>query len=137
MKVPELHGSVQERTFAVSKQDEAWSDAAKLDGCYCLKTDLTSAQASAETVHDRYKDLAEVEWAFRTSKTSHLEVRPLYLRRATRTRGHLFVVMLAYLIVQELRRCWVSLEVTVEEGIDPGYCQISCSVKLNQGGVSC
>jgi len=30
-------------------------------------------------VHDRYKDLACVEQAFRTCKTAHLEVRPIFL----------------------------------------------------------
>ncbi len=40
------------------------------------------------------------------------------MRLATRTRGHLFVLMLAYLLVQELSRCWRSLDITVEEGLD-------------------
>ena len=90
----------------------------KLDGCYCLKTDLSKQQASKETVHDRYKDLSQVEWAFRTSKTTLLEARPVYVCLASRTRGHLLVVMLAYLLVQELSRCWRDLDLTVEEGLD-------------------
>ena len=52
------------------------------------------------------------------SKTVHLEARPVYVRLASRTRGHLFVVMLGYLLVQELSRCWRSLDITVEEGLD-------------------
>ena len=106
------------RTLLLSKQQEAWEEAAKLDGCYCLKTDLLKEAASKEVIHDRYKDLSQVEWAFRTSKTVHLEARPVYVRLATRTRGHLFVVMLGYLLVQELTRCWRSLDITVEEGLD-------------------
>ena len=51
-------------------------------GCYVLKTDLARKAAAKETVHARYKDLALVEWAFRTAKTVQLEMRPLYLRRA-------------------------------------------------------
>ncbi len=73
--------------------------------------------AAKEIVHDRYKDLFQVEWAFRTIKTAHLEARPIYVRLATRTRGHLFVLMLGYLLVQELARCWRPLELTVEEGL--------------------
>lgn len=106
------------RTLLLSKQQEAWQESAKLDGCYCLKTDLLKETASKEVIHDRYKDLSRVEWAFRTSKTVHLEARPIYVRLATRTRGHLFVLMLAYLLVQELSRCWRSLDITVEEGLD-------------------
>ena len=35
----------------------------KLDGCYALRTDLSPTAASKQTIHDRYKDLALVEWA--------------------------------------------------------------------------
>ncbi len=77
-------------------------------------------QATKEIVHERCKDLAGVEWALRTCKTVHLEARPVYVRRATRTRGHALVVMLAYTLVAELARCWQHLDVTVPEGNRPG-----------------
>jgi hypothetical protein len=108
---------VDGRRLSLVEDSEALAAASKLDGCYCLKTDLTPTQASKEVVHDRYKDLANVEWAFRTCKTVHLEARPLYVRRASRTRGHALVVMLAYLLAAELARCWRHLDVTVPEGI--------------------
>jgi transposase len=107
----------EERTFRLVRDETALAEEAKLDGCYCLKTDLQQAEASKELVHDRYKDLAKVEWVFRTCKTSHLELRPVNVRKETRTRGHALVVMLAYLIVRELTQCWQKLELTVEEGI--------------------
>jgi transposase len=72
----------------------------KLDGCYVLKTDLDSKKMSKENIHARYKDLAMVEHAFRTMKTSVLEVRPIYVRKKSRTRGHVFATMLAYMITQ-------------------------------------
>jgi len=118
LRLPAIEASVNERTIAISKQDNTWQEAAKLDGCYCLKTDLSKQQASKETVHDRYKDLSQVEWAFRTCKTTSLEARPVYVCLASRTKGHLLVVMLAYLLVQELYRCWRDLDLTVEEGLD-------------------
>jgi len=68
-------------------------------------------------VHDRYKDLTEVEMAFRTSKTVHLEMRPVYVRTEEHTRGHVLAVMLAYLIRRELSQAWQGLNVTVEEGL--------------------
>ncbi len=118
LRLPNVEVKIDDRTLSLSKDHEQWNEAAKLDGCYCLKTDLTKKQAPKEMVHERYKDLSQVEWAFRTSKTLHLEARPVYVRLESRTRGHLFVVMLAYLLVQELAKCWRELEVTVEEGID-------------------
>jgi transposase len=98
--------------------DEAYvSEVAELDGCYVIKTDVPAEAASMETVHNRYKDLALVESAFRTMKTGHLEVRPIYVRKESRTRGHVFVVMLAYILRRRLASAWRGIDVTVEEGL--------------------
>jgi hypothetical protein len=109
--------TLAERALTLTVQEDALTEAAKLDGCYVLKTDLTPQQANKEIVHDRYKDLASVEQAFRTCKTAHLEVRPIFLRREARTRAHAFVVMLAYQIIQYLASCWSPLDITVVEGL--------------------
>ena len=69
-------------------------------------------------MHDRYKDLTRVEWAFRDSKSVHLEMWPVYLRAEKHTRGHAVVVMLTYLMAQELRRRWRNIDPTVQEGLD-------------------
>jgi Transposase DDE domain len=108
---------VAERAMTLTIKEDAQTEAAKLDGCYVLKTDLTPQQAHKELVHDRYKDLAAVEHAFRTCKTAHLEVRPLFLRREARTRAHALVVMLAYQIIRYLAACWSAFDVTVAEGL--------------------
>jgi Transposase DDE domain len=109
--------TLAERAITLTVNTRAQQEAAKLDGCYVLKTDLTPQQAHKEIVHDRYKDLASVEQAFRSCKTAHLEVRPIFLRREARTRAHAFVVMLAYQIIQYLTACWSALDLTVEEGL--------------------
>jgi hypothetical protein len=109
--------TLEERAITLTVNASMQQDEAKLDGCYVLKTDLTPQQAHKELVHDRYKDLASVEHAFRTCKTAHLAVRPIFLRREARTRAHAFVVMLAYQIIQYLAACWNALDVTVEEGL--------------------
>jgi hypothetical protein len=109
--------SASGRNIILIIDKEAHQQEAKLDGCYVLKTDLTKNIINKETVHARYKDLALVEWAFRTSKTVELEMRPVYVRLADRTRGHAFIVMLAYRIVQELAQRWHNIELTVEEGL--------------------
>jgi hypothetical protein len=109
--------TLEERTITLTIKTSAQQEAAKLDGCYVLKTDLTPQQAHKELVHDRYKDLASVEHAFRTCKTAHLEVRPIFLRREARTRAHALVVMLAYQIIRSLASCWIAFDVTVAEGL--------------------
>jgi len=112
-----LIGESKERTLCLRVHAEAQREAAKLDGCYVLKTDLPQTVAGTEVVHERYKDLALVEQAFRTCKTAHLEVRPVYVRTTSSTRGHGLVVMLAYIIIRALRQAWAHLDLTVEEGI--------------------
>jgi len=107
-----------ERRIELGVDQGTLAEEAKLDGCYVLKTNLAGESADKETIHDRYKDLTQVEMAFRTSKTVELEMRPIHVRLAARTRAHVFVVMLAYRIVSDLAKQWVHLDKTVQEGID-------------------
>lgn len=126
-----LSASATDRTLALVPSAAALAEESKLDGCYCLKTDLKAEAASKDVVHDRYKSLAQVEWAFRTCKTTHLEMRPIHVRLSSRTRGHALVVMLAYRIVAELARCWQHLDLTVAEGIAEltSLCAMTVNVK--------
>ncbi len=107
------------RTITLSRNQDALQDVSKLDGCYVIKTDLTAQQCDAQTVHDRYKDLSQVEDAFRTMKTGALEVRPVFVRKAKRTRGHVFITMLAYTILHEIKRLTPDLkDIPIQETID-------------------
>jgi transposase len=105
------------RTLSVGIDDTELSATQKLDGCYAVKTNVPVTDVSKDTIHDRYKGLAEVEWAFRTMKTTLLHIRGIYVRKANRTRAHVFAIMLAYMIAYELRRLWQDVELTIEEGI--------------------
>jgi len=100
---------------------------AQLDGCYVIKTDLMGVDK--KVIHDRYKDLTEVEQGFRTCKTELLELRPWFVTTEQSTRAHAVVVMLAYIIVRYLKKRWAGLNLTVEEGIK----QLStvCSTKIS------
>ena len=104
--------------LALETDAAALAEHTRLDGCYVLKSDLPPEVADRTTIHERYKDLAKVEQAFRTIKTAHLEMRPIYVRTEESTRGHALVVMLAYLVRRALQRAWASFDLTVEEGLD-------------------
>lgn len=54
---------------------------------------------SKETVVARYKSLSQVEQAFRSLKTTALELRPIYHHRDDRIRAHAFLCMLAYYLL--------------------------------------
>ncbi len=105
-----------------------------LDGCYVIKTELKEVDMSAEMAHQRYKDLAQVEYGFRTIKTGLLETRPVYVQREKRTRGHVFVVMLSYIIVHELQKLWAEMDLTVQEAINELSTITGDEIKL--GGIS-
>jgi hypothetical protein len=106
------------RILSLELDEAARAEEAKLDGCYVLKTDLDPQTASKETVHARYKDLAKVEQAFRTSKQVELELRPIHVRLAAHTRAHVLVVMLAYRIARVLSQRWRDLDTRVQEGLN-------------------
>jgi len=126
-----ISASAREITLVVDH--ETLIEVAKLDGCYVLKTDLSEAAATKEVIHARYKDLALIESAFRTSKTVELELRPIHVRLASRTRAHAFVVMVAYRIVKELSLRWQHLNVTVQEGLNE--LATLCTMELLVDGV--
>ncbi len=105
-----------DRSIAIEINLEEKKKNAQFDGCYVIKTDLSQDVAETEKIHSRYKDLAYVERAFRTMKTVLLEMKAIYVRKADRTRAHVFVVMLAYLLVHKLQQLWRDVELTVEEG---------------------
>ena len=125
---PWLHVSAAERTLRLEIDEEALKETSLLDGCYVIKTDLPREAATTQIIHDRYKDLAMVEQAFRSCKTDFLEVRPVYVQREKSTRGHVLVVMLAYMIVRALREAWAPLDVTVEEGLR--HLSTLCSIEM-------
>jgi transposase len=129
-----LTATIENRVITIAIDEEALATESKLDGCYAIKTDLAKNIASKETVHNRYKDLTLVEMAFRTSKTVELEMRPINVRLASRTKGHVFVVMLAYKIVQELAKRWRSIDLTVEEGIKELSTLCAIEIEINGCG---
>jgi hypothetical protein len=51
-------------------------------------------------------------------QNGHLEIRPTFVQTEASTRGHVFVVMLAYLLERELDHYWRHLNLTVSEALD-------------------
>jgi transposase len=122
------------RQLRLLTDEEALKGISSLDGCYVIKTDLPESAADKNTIHDRYKDLALVEQVFRTCKTEFLEVRPVYVRNEKSTRGHVFTVMMAYMIVRHLKAAWQDIDVTPEEGLKQLATLSSMEVKVKDKG---
>ena len=109
--------SAHKGRLLLTRDDPALQAVAQLDGCYVVETDLKTRQADAQTIHDRYKDLALVERDFRTLKSGHLEFRPWFVCTEDNTQAHALTAMLGLKIRRHLEQAWWSLEVTVEEGL--------------------
>jgi len=83
------------RSFKYLKKDAEIKLENELDGVYILRTyekDLTP-----EEIIESYKDLQDVERAFRSIKTP-LELRPFFHHKEERVRAHVFICVLAYII---------------------------------------
>jgi hypothetical protein len=87
---------------SVNRQEQL--RALELAGCYVIVTDVVKDKLSSQQVHDSYMALQKVERDFRTMKTGLLEVRPVFVRKESRTRGHVFCCLLALKLSRELER---------------------------------
>jgi transposase len=100
---------IDDDRFDYRRDQERIDEEAALDGIYVLRTSLTANELSRDDVVRSYKQLAEVERAFRTLKSIDLEIRPINHRHSDRVRAHIFLCMLAYYLEWHLRRAWAEL----------------------------
>jgi hypothetical protein len=89
------------------KQEQIAAEAA-LDGIYVLRASVAEDELAAADVVRAYKQLKEVERAFRTLK-GPLELRPIHHRLEDRVRAHVLLCMLAYYLAWHLRHAWKPL----------------------------
>lgn len=122
----------KDRNITIDIDNDKIQEISKLDGCYIIKTDLPN-EVPAKTIHSRYKDLSKVEWAFRTSKTAMLELRPWFVRKEGSSNGHAFVVMLAYHVAKALNEFWINENNTVKEILNNLSRISTVEVELKEG----
>lgn len=96
--------TITETDFSFARQADQIDAEALLDGIYVVRTDLASQMLDATAAVRAYKDLANVERAFRCIKTIDLEVRPIHHRLADRVRAHVLLCMLAYYLEWHMRK---------------------------------
>ena len=76
---------------------------AALDGIYVIRTSVPAARLGAADAVRHYKQLSDVERAFRALKTIDLKVRPIRHRLEARVRAHIFLCLLAYYVEWHMR----------------------------------
>ncbi len=74
-----------------------------IDGHYFIQTEVKEHQLDSHEVITAYKSLQKVERVFRVLK-NNIELRPIYVRKEKRIKGHVFICFLTYLIECLLER---------------------------------
>lgn len=88
--------------FSIGYDLQKYQDEILLDGKYVIESTVNKETLDTEQVRGKYKDLQNVEHAFRDMKTDKLDIRPIFHVNEAQTRGHVFVCMFSYAIVKEL-----------------------------------
>jgi hypothetical protein len=99
---------IEESAFRFARNEDRIAAEAALDGIYVLRTSVGAGELDPPQVARAYKQLKEVERAFRTLK-GPLELRPIHHRLEDRVRAHVFLCMLSYYLAWHLRQAWKPL----------------------------
>lgn len=107
--------TIQDGGFRYARREQDIERETQLDGIYVIRTSEPHSRLSAEDTVRSYKNLAQVERAFRCLKDIDLLVRPIRHRDEQRVRAHLFLCMLAYYVQWHMRRALAPLLFEDEE----------------------
>lgn len=100
---------IEDDSFSYTREEAQIAQEAALDGLYVVRTSVDREMFSAEQTVSAYKDLSQVEWAFRSLKTMDLQVRPIYHWKDDRIKSHVFLCMLAYYVEWHMRNALAEL----------------------------
>jgi hypothetical protein len=104
-----FHVQITDTTFTYQRKTEQIQTEAALDGIYVLRTSVADTELATGEVVRSYKNLEQVERAFKTFKGPELEIRPIHHHLDDRVRAHVFLCMLAYYLTWHLRHAWAPL----------------------------
>lgn len=95
--------------FSYHRKADALAQEAQLDGLYVVRTSLKAQALSASEVVTAYKNLSQVEQAFRCFKAFDLQVRPIFHRLEQRVKAHICLCFLAYHLEWHMRQALATL----------------------------
>ena len=96
--------TIKDGAFGYARRSQNIEREAALDGIYVIRTSEPPSRLSAADTVRSYKNLAQVERAFRCLKGIDILVRPIRHRDEQRVKAHLFLCMLAYYVEWHMRR---------------------------------
>jgi len=97
----------------IERQEKVIEEEFKLDGRFFIQTEVDSSGFDMEEIVRSYKSLMKIERAFRIIK-EELDIRPVYVRKETRIRGHVmicyFSLLVDILIENKMREIFPDME---------------------------
>lgn len=107
--------TIGEGTFSYERNEVRIRQEEALDGIYVIRTSEPADRLGAEDTVRSYKNLTQVERAFRSLKGLDLLIRPIWHHTADHVRAHLFICMLAYYVEWHMRKALAPLLFDDEE----------------------
>jgi transposase len=96
--------TIGEGTFSYERNQMRIDQEEALDGIYVIRTSEPVEDLSAEDTVRSYKNLTQVERAFRSLKGIDLLIRPIWHHTENHVRAHFFICMLAYYVEWHMRK---------------------------------
>jgi len=93
---------ISNEAFKINYDLQKYQDEKLLNGKYVIESTVPEERLTTKEVREKYKELQNVEHAFRDMKTDKLNIRPIFHVNEAQTRGHVFVCMFSYAMVKEL-----------------------------------
>ena len=103
---------ITDDSFSFERDESSIKTETALDGIYVVRTSVREEDLKAEEVVRSYKDLSQVEQAFRVMKVFALKVGPIRHRKEQRVRGHVFLCMLARYVRWHMEKALAPLILT-------------------------
>jgi hypothetical protein len=107
--------TIGEGTFSYERNEVRIRQEEALDGIYVIRTSEPADRLGAEDTVRSYKNLTQVERAFRSLKGLDLLIRPIWHHTADHVRAHFFICMLAYYVEWHMRKALAPLLFDDEE----------------------
>ncbi|MDA3890155.1 MAG: hypothetical protein PF517_00670 [Salinivirgaceae bacterium] len=93
---------INNEEFTINFSLEEYQKQKALDGKYIIESTVQKELMDTIEVKQKYKELQNVEHAFRDMKTDKLNIRPVFHRIEDQTQGPVFICMFAYAIIKEM-----------------------------------
>ena len=96
--------TITDGAFSWSFDEAKIREEEQFDGCYVIFTNVPKEEMEIEEVVRNYRKLINVEQAFRNLKTVQLEIRPVYHKTDARVDCHVFLCMLSYYLMWNMKQ---------------------------------